>query len=35
MPVAHVLTFGEDGKCTGYVSYGDREKALRIAWQQD
>jgi hypothetical protein len=28
MPVAHVLTF-ENGKCTGYVSYGDRAKALK------
>jgi uncharacterized protein len=30
VPVAHVLTF-EDGKCTGYVSYHDREQALRLA----
>jgi ketosteroid isomerase-like protein len=30
VPVAHVLTF-RDGKCTGYVSYHDRTKALRIA----
>jgi ketosteroid isomerase-like protein len=30
MPVAHVLTF-KGGKCTGYVSYGDRAKALRAA----
>ena len=30
MPVAHVLTF-EGGKCMGYVSYGDRAKALRVA----
>jgi ketosteroid isomerase-like protein len=30
VPVAHVLTF-EDGKCTGYVSYHDRQKALRVA----
>jgi hypothetical protein len=30
MPVAHVLTF-KDGKCIGYVSYGDRAKALRVA----
>jgi ketosteroid isomerase-like protein len=30
MPVAHVLTF-ENGKCTGYVSYGDRAKALKDA----
>jgi uncharacterized protein len=28
MPVAHVLSF-ENGKCTGYVSYGDRAKALK------
>jgi ketosteroid isomerase-like protein len=31
VPVAHVLTFKDDGKCTGYVSYHDRDKALRIA----
>ena len=30
MPVAHVLTF-EEGKCVGYVSYGDRAKAFRDA----
>jgi ketosteroid isomerase-like protein len=30
VPVAHVLTF-KDGKCTGYVSYHDREEALRVA----
>jgi uncharacterized protein len=30
MPVAHVLTFKGE-KCTGYVSYGDRAKALRVA----
>jgi len=30
VPVGHVLTF-EDGKCTGYVSYHDREEALRAA----
>jgi ketosteroid isomerase-like protein len=30
VPVAHVLTF-QDGKCTGYVSYHDREQALRVA----
>src|SRR4051794_39062857 len=28
--VAHVLSF-EDGKCLGYVSYHDREEALRVA----
>jgi ketosteroid isomerase-like protein len=30
MPVAHVLTFKE-GKCMGYVSYGDRAKAFKAA----
>lgn len=30
VPVGHVLTF-EGGKCTGYVSYHDREEALRVA----
>jgi ketosteroid isomerase-like protein len=30
VPVAHVLTF-KNGKCTGYVSYHDRAKALRLA----
>ena len=30
MPVAHVLTF-KGGKCMGYVSYGDRVKALKVA----
>jgi ketosteroid isomerase-like protein len=30
VPVGHVLTF-ENGKCTGYVSYHDREEALRVA----
>jgi ketosteroid isomerase-like protein len=30
VPVAHVLTF-KGGKCTGYVSYHDREHALMIA----
>ena len=30
VPVGHVLTF-EDGKCTGYVSYHDREEAIRAA----
>jgi len=30
VPVAHVLTFKE-GKCMGYVSYHDREEALRVA----
>ena len=30
MSVAHVLRF-EEGKCSGYVSYGDREEALRVA----
>jgi ketosteroid isomerase-like protein len=30
MPVAHVLRFA-GGKCVGYVSYGDREVAMRIA----
>jgi ketosteroid isomerase-like protein len=30
VPVAHVLTFS-DGKCSGYVSYHDREEALRAA----
>lgn len=29
VPVAHVLTF-KDGKCMGYVSYHDREEALRV-----
>jgi ketosteroid isomerase-like protein len=28
--VAHVLSF-EEGKCLGYVSYHDREEALRVA----
>jgi ketosteroid isomerase-like protein len=32
--VAHVLTF-EDGKCTGYVSYHDREQALTDALRKD
>jgi ketosteroid isomerase-like protein len=32
--VAHVLTF-KDGKCMGYVSYHDREEALRIALRRD
>jgi ketosteroid isomerase-like protein len=30
MAVAHVLEF-DDGKCSGYVSYGDREEAMRAA----
>ena len=30
MPVAHVLRFA-DGKCLGYVSYGDRDEAMRVA----
>ena len=30
MAVAHVLRF-ENGKCRGYVSYGDRDEALRAA----
>jgi ketosteroid isomerase-like protein len=30
VPVAHVITF-KDGKCMGYVSYHDREHALRLA----
>ena len=30
VPVAHVITF-KDGKCMGYMSYHDREHALRIA----
>ena len=30
MPVAHVLTFAH-GKCLGYVSYGDRDEAMRVA----
>jgi len=30
MPVAHVLRFA-DGKCLGYVSYGDRGEAMRVA----
>ena len=30
MAVAHVLRF-TDGKCVGYVSYGDREEAMRVA----
>ena len=34
VPVAHVLTF-EDGKCMGYVSYHDREEALRDAWRRE
>jgi ketosteroid isomerase-like protein len=29
-PVAHVLTF-EGGRCSEFVSYYDREKALRVA----
>ena len=29
VPVAHVLTF-KAGKCMGYVSYHDREEALRV-----
>ena len=28
--VAHVLSF-EDGKCLGYISFHDREEALRVA----
>jgi ketosteroid isomerase-like protein len=34
VPVAHVLTF-EDGKCTGYVSYHDRDQARRVAGLRD
>ena len=30
MAVAHLLRFA-GGKCSGYVSYGDREEAMRIA----
>ena len=30
MHVAHVLRFAH-GKCLGYVSYGDRDEAMRIA----
>jgi ketosteroid isomerase-like protein len=30
VPVAHVLTFRR-GKCLGYISYHDREEALRVA----
>jgi hypothetical protein len=30
VPVAHVLRF-KDGKCLGYVSYHDREEALKVA----
>jgi ketosteroid isomerase-like protein len=30
VPVGHVLTF-DDKKCTGYVSYHDREEAIRAA----
>ncbi len=30
MSVAHVLRFA-DGKCLGYVSYGDRDEAMRAA----
>ena len=30
VPVAHVMRF-EDGLCLGYVSYHDREEALRVA----
>jgi uncharacterized protein len=30
MEVAHVLRFA-DGKCLGYVSYGDRDEAMKIA----
>ncbi len=30
MAVAHVLRF-RDGKCLGYVSYADRDEAMRIA----
>jgi uncharacterized protein len=30
VPVAHVLSF-RDGKCLGYVSYHDRDEALRVA----
>jgi uncharacterized protein len=33
VPVAHVLSF-EDGKCLGYVSYHDREEAMRVAGLQ-
>ena len=33
MPVAHVLRFA-DGKCVGYVSYGDRDEAMRMAGLQ-
>jgi ketosteroid isomerase-like protein len=33
VPVAHVLRF-EDGKCLGYVSYHDREEAMRVAGLQ-
>lgn len=34
VPVAHVLTF-RDGKCVGYVSYHDRDEALRAAGLSD
>jgi ketosteroid isomerase-like protein len=34
VPVAHVLEF-ERGKCRGYVSYHDRDEALRVAGLQD
>jgi ketosteroid isomerase-like protein len=30
MAVAHVLRFAH-GKCLGYISYGDREEAMRSA----